>query len=69
MTVIFDCAEINDTLIEISQDKFETAFVVNVYRKRGNEYGFPEKHNIYDTLQKATKRYNYLKRQAVKGNL
>ena len=58
MTVTHQTVTINAITIEISQDKFSQAYKVTVY-----EYGKTIETRYYNTLAKAKRRFNTLRKQ------
>ena len=59
MTFIMKTAEVGDHIIELGQEKYESAYFVASYSK----YGSTETRLFYPTREKANDRFNYLKRK------
>ena len=59
MTFILKSADVGDHVVELGQEKFESAYFVEAYSK----YGKSETRLYYPTKEKATQRFNYLKRK------
>ena len=59
MTFIFKSADVGDHVVELGQEKFESAYFVASYSK----YGRTETRLFYPTKDKANQRFNYLKRK------
>lgn len=67
MTYYIKAEQINDYLIEIGQEKFEQGYFVTL-AKRATECRYQGiSRTCYDSLQKAFKRYNNLKKKISKG--
>ena len=69
MTVTLRSAKANGYYIEISQEKYESTYVVMICPMYDeSRCGYPTSRTVYDTMKKANKRFNYLKRAAERGD-
>lgn len=59
---------IADRYISIYQEKFSSAYHVELCRRCGEDFR-REKDNIYTDIKKANNRFNFLCREVAKGNL
>lgn len=70
MTITIKSENVNNVNISIEQSKFESLFKVSacpIYEI--GVCGYPITETFYQDKRKAVNRYNYLKRQATKGNI
>ena len=63
MTFTITSARINGKYIEVYQEKFSNSYKVSVSNDYGTYVGYPEKTNIYPTLEKAMRRFNKLAKE------
>ena len=65
MTVTIKSEKIGKYLIEILQEKFESAYHVAMYEEQSEDlYGYPITDRYYKTLGAAERRFTLLKRGA-----
>lgn len=68
MTFTIQSENIGEFNIYIEQEKFESNFKVGIVKEQSpGLYGFPISELRYETLNKAKRRYQYLKRKALRG--
>ena len=64
MTVTIKSEKIGKYLIEILQEKYETAYHVAMYKEESPDlYGYPITDRYYGTIKQANARYNALRRE------
>ncbi len=66
MTITIKSEHVGDYIIEISQNKFSSAYDVSALEKNGSQW-YAINKNTYPTIEDAKKRFSYLKSQAKKG--
>lgn len=69
MTYTIKTEQINNISISITQDKFSSAYDVTAVEVHDNGLGYVLNENTYPTIEKARKRFSYLKSLAKKGKL
>ena len=69
MTLVLKQAEVGNTHINIEQNKFTSAYDVVAYHVYEDGSAIVINENTYPTIEKARKRFSYLKSLAKKGEL
>ena len=62
MTLTIKQIKIGNKYIEISQDKYSSAYKVTLSHTYSDDLYYIDNQNIYSTLKAANNRFNYLKR-------
>ncbi len=69
MTFVVKQDRVGNYSISIEQEKFCSAYHVRMDRIEDGWHGYRISDLIYPTIEKANRRYNYLRRKIIKGEV